>query len=62
MQDSTDVDVIVIGAGISGIAAASTLKAGGKSVCCFVRHLRKVMVLEARNRIGGRVWTDVSKG
>jgi len=47
-----DVDVIVIGAGVSGIAAASTLVAAGKSV----------MILEARKRIGGRVWTDVSKG
>eukprot|EP01127_Copromyxa_protea_P024199 TRINITY_DN93_c0_g1_i1.p1 TRINITY_DN93_c0_g1~~TRINITY_DN93_c0_g1_i1.p1 ORF type:complete len:449 (-),score=45.88 TRINITY_DN93_c0_g1_i1:74-1420(-) len=52
MQGGTHFDVIVIGAGVSGIAAASTLKAGGKSV----------VVLEARDRIGGRVWTDISKG
>lgn len=32
MQEPTDVDVIVIGAGVAGIAAASTVKAGGKTV------------------------------
>ena len=40
--------VIVIGAGAAGLAAAKTLKSGG----C------EVVVLEARDRIGGRVWTD----
>jgi monoamine oxidase len=40
--------VIVIGAGISGIAAAVDLQAAGLDV----------IVLEARNRIGGRIWTD----
>ncbi len=44
----TDADVIIIGAGISGIAAARLLKSKGYSV----------LVLEARNRIGGRIWTD----
>lgn len=33
MQDPTDADVIVIGAGISGIAAATTARAGGKTAC-----------------------------
>ena len=42
--------VIVIGAGIAGLSAASKLKAAGFTVT----------VLEARNRIGGRVWTDRS--
>lgn len=32
MQEPTDVDVIVIGAGVSGIAAACKAKAGGKTV------------------------------
>lgn len=46
----TDADVIIIGAGISGIAAARLLKSKGYSV----------LVLEARNHIGGRIWTDQS--
>lgn len=40
-------DVIVVGAGMAGLAAAQELTAGGASV----------VVLEARSRIGGRVWT-----
>lgn len=43
-------DTIVIGAGAAGIAAAQVLKNKGKNV----------LVLEARDRIGGRVWTDDS--
>jgi monoamine oxidase len=41
-------DAIVIGAGAAGLAAASTLHAAGLAT----------LVLEARDRIGGRVWTD----
>jgi monoamine oxidase len=41
---------LVIGAGAAGLAAASTLQAAGASV----------QVLEARNRLGGRIWTDRS--
>lgn len=41
-------DVIVVGAGAAGIAAARRLHDAGK----------RVMVLEARNRIGGRAWTQ----
>jgi len=40
-------DVIIIGAGMSGLAAASELAGSGLSVC----------ILEARDRIGGRVFT-----
>jgi len=40
-------DVIVIGAGAAGLAAAEALSRAGRSV----------LVLEARDRIGGRVWT-----
>lgn len=40
--------IIVIGAGASGIACARELQDGGHTV----------IVLEARDRIGGRVWTD----
>lgn len=41
-------DVVVLGAGVSGLAAAYELMRAGKSV----------VVLEARDRIGGRMWTD----
>lgn len=44
--------VIVIGAGIAGLAAARKLQSSGL----------KVMVLEAQNRIGGRIKTDRSLG
>jgi monoamine oxidase len=42
--------VVVIGAGIAGIAAARALKDAGLDV----------VVLEARTRIGGRIWTEFS--
>lgn len=44
----SDVDVIIVGAGAAGLAAARTLLAAGRSIA----------VLEARDRIGGRVWTE----
>ena len=40
-------EIIIIGAGASGLMAAKTLSAEGK----------KVLILEARNRIGGRIHT-----
>jgi monoamine oxidase len=40
-------EVVVIGAGAAGLAAAAELARGGRSV----------LVLEARSRIGGRCWT-----
>jgi flavin-dependent amine oxidoreductase len=40
-------DVVVIGAGAAGLAAAAELLRGGRSV----------LLLEARDRIGGRIWT-----
>jgi len=43
-------DTIVIGAGASGLGAARVLADAGK----------KVLVLEARDRIGGRLWTDTT--
>jgi monoamine oxidase len=43
-----DIDILVIGAGAAGIAAARAVRAAG----------RGVLVLEARGRIGGRVATD----
>lgn len=45
-------DVIVLGAGAAGLAAASELLNAGCSV----------LVLEARDRIGGRIWTRREAG
>lgn len=44
--------IAVIGAGMSGLSAAHQLAAGGKNVTVF----------EARDRIGGRIWTDTGLG
>lgn len=44
-------DVIVIGAGMAGLAAADELN-----------EKYNVLVLESRDRLGGRVWTDNSLG
>ena len=43
----SDVDVVVIGAGLAGLGAATALRAAGRSA----------LVLEASDRIGGRAWT-----
>lgn len=49
IYDTTDAEsVAVIGSGVSGLAAALWLSDEGYDVT----------VLEARNRVGGRVWTD----
>ncbi|WP_424980912.1 flavin monoamine oxidase family protein [Microbacterium sp. S308A+] len=45
-------DVVVIGAGAAGLTAANELRKAGLSVA----------VLEARDRVGGRLWTDVIDG
>jgi monoamine oxidase len=46
-----DADVIVIGAGAAGLAAARSL--AGRSL--------RVVLIEARDRVGGRVWSQESK-
>ncbi|GAA2592766.1 FAD-dependent oxidoreductase [Winogradskya consettensis] len=48
----TSYDVIVIGAGFAGVTAARELRAAG----------RRPLILEARNRIGGRTWTTTFAG
>lgn len=45
-------EIIVIGAGMAGLAVAATLQEAGKNV----------RILEGRNRIGGRTHTDSSLG
>jgi len=45
-------DGLVIGAGLAGLACAQRLRAAG----------RRVLVLEARQRLGGRIWTEHRQG
>jgi putrescine oxidase len=45
-------DVVIVGAGAAGLTAANDLRKAGLSVA----------VLEARDRVGGRLWTDVIDG
>src|SRR5271167_1104524 len=47
----TKVDVVVVGAGLSGLSAARRLKKAGKSVA----------VLEGRDRVGGRAYSEPVK-
>jgi NADPH-dependent 2,4-dienoyl-CoA reductase/sulfur reductase-like enzyme len=45
-------DVIVIGGGFTGLSAARDLSTAGKAV----------LIIEARDRIGGRTWATKSRG
>jgi monoamine oxidase len=47
-EERADADVVVIGAGFAGLVAARELGRAGLGV----------LVLEARDRVGGRTWTD----
>src|SRR4051812_49874663 len=49
---NTSWDVVIIGAGVSGLSAASELRKSGLSI----------LVLEARDHIGGRAWTRHEPG
>ncbi|HET7622647.1 MAG TPA: FAD-dependent oxidoreductase, partial [Gemmatimonadaceae bacterium] len=46
-EEEHSADVAVIGAGAAGLAAARSVADAGRSV----------LLLEARDRVGGRIWT-----
>src|SRR5688572_12495518 len=51
-KEKSSYDVVIIGAGAAGLAAAGEL----------ARARRSALVLEARDRTGGRIWPVVESG
>src|SRR5260221_4998997 len=51
-MSGSDVEVVVVGGGAAGIAAARTLRDAGVDA----------LIVEARDRLGGRAWTVVTPG
>lgn len=51
-MSEAEFDVVVVGAGAAGLSAATRLREAGRSV----------VVLEARDRVGGRLWTNTIDG
>ena len=47
-ESAGTLDLLVVGAGVAGLSAARTAVAAGL----------RCLVLEARDRVGGRVWTS----
>jgi monoamine oxidase len=50
-ESALDASVVVIGAGVAGLAAAK----------CLIPENRSVIVLESRDRIGGRAYTTTER-
>ena len=48
-QSNMEAKIVIIGAGISGIAAAQSLHKAGAT---------DVVILEAKDRVGGRIFTQ----
>ena len=52
MNDSPQIDTVIIGAGLAGLACARKLQVAGRSF----------LICESADRVGGRVATDVCGG